>query len=353
MSPRPRATVALVAERANVSVASVSRVLNGQPASPELAARVRQAASELGYVPDASARSLKVRRTEQLALAVADVGNPVYVSMMRAVETVVKAANYRLLLSSVGSDPDDEVALLASLAHGYADGLILSPLRVTPALLDGLAAALVPVVVVGTLPRGVPVDNVRVNSGRGVGLVVRHLAETGRRSIGLLNGPVDTVPGAARQRGFERAMRELGLPSSPALRVAAADFTFAAGREAAGRLLDGAKLDGLVCANDLLAVGAVNVLTERGLAVPDDVAVSGMDGTELAELYAPPLTTVDLGATDRGRIAAELLLDRLRRPDVEPRRVTVAPRLIVRASTAPVGRSGSTAQRGRNARTPR
>lgn len=336
MPPAVRPTVSLVAARAGVSPASVSRVLNGRPASPRLADAVRAAAVELGYVPDAMARSLKIRRTEQLALAVADVGNPAYVAMMRGVERVSKAADYRLVLCSIGSAEDEELELLRSLRHGFADGLILSPLRITPALLAELAAPAVPVVVVGTLPRGVPVDNVRVDSVRGVGLAVRHLAAGGRERVALVNGPVDTVPGAARQRGYERALRALGLPRLPAAAVAAADFTVPAGAEAGARLLDGYRPDAVMCANDLLALGVLRALAERGLRVPEDVAVIGMDDTDLAPLTNPPLTSVQLGAEDRGRMAAELLLDRLRDPGVQPRRVTVAPRLCVRESSAPL-----------------
>ena len=111
-------------------MASVSRVLNGLPATEEMAARVQAAVEELGYVPDSRARSLKVGRTFQLTLAVADVGNPVYVTMMRAVESVVSAAGYRLVVTTTGPDVVDEVALVQGMARGYADGLVISPLRV-------------------------------------------------------------------------------------------------------------------------------------------------------------------------------------------------------------------------------
>lgn len=338
-----RPTVAEVAAHAGVSVASVSRVLNGLPASPEMVARVTAAAQELGYVPDAAARSLKVRRTEQLTLSVADAGNPVYVAMMRAVERVVKGAGYRLVLSSTGSDPDEEEELVRSLAHGYADGLIISPLRITAELIAALTQCPVPVVVIGTLPAGVPLDNVRVNSARGVGLAVDHLVGRGRRALTFVNGPTDTVPGTARQRGFERAVREHGLADS-ARRITAGDFTYAAGEAVVGELLAGGRPDAVLCANDLIAVAVLNGLHARGLRVPEDVAVTGMDDTDLTLMCRPQLTSVRLGAADRGRIAAELLLDRIAAPGSDPRRVTVTPRLVVRESTGPAGRAaGATA----------
>src|SRR5882762_7105766 len=124
--PASRPTVVTVARLAGVSVASVSRVLNGGTATPRMEQRVRSAAAQLGYVPDAAARSLRAGRTYQLAFAVADLGNPTYVDMMRGVEAVTSSSGYRLLVHSTGSDPADEISLIESLGHRYVDGLILS-----------------------------------------------------------------------------------------------------------------------------------------------------------------------------------------------------------------------------------
>jgi len=341
MSIPQRATAAQVAARAGVSVASVSRVLNGLASSLRMAERVQSAAAELGYVPDATARSLKVGRTEQLALAVADVGNPAYVAMMRAVEDVVRTAGYRTVLSAMGADPADEIDVVRNLARGYADGLILSPLRVTPELVRELEQATRPVVVVGTLPPGTAIDNVRADSPGGVRLALTHLHDSGRRRIGFLNGPADTVPGTARARGYLRTVRRLGLPESAALCVTASDFTYDAGRAVADQLLDQDEPpDAVLGANDLLAVAVINAITERGGRVPEDIAVVGMDDTELASYIRPSLTSVGLGSVERGRIAAELLLARIADPGREVQRVTVTPRLTVRSSSVSAGGFG-------------
>jgi len=333
MAARP--TLVLVAQLAGVSVASASRALNGLPSSSEMAIRVRAAADELGYAPNAMARSLKVSRTQQLVFSVADVGNPVYVAMMRAIEPVVRSAGYRLVLSSTGSDPKEEIGVLKSLAHGYADGVILSPLRITDDLLEELLRARVPVVVVGTLPAGAEFDNVQADSPRGVRLALKHLFETGRRRIAFLNGPEDTVPGSARAKGFQRTTVRLGIDPDPALRISAADFTFAAGQDAAAELFDRIRPDAVLAANDLLAVAALHDLGARGLRVPDDVAVVGMDDTDLAVLARPSLSSVNLGSADRGRLAAELLLDRIADPQRPVQRVMVKARLVVRDSSGP------------------
>ena len=331
--PIDRPTVARVAELAGVSVASVSRVLNGLSASEDMLVRVNEAVAELGYRPNAMARSLKVRRTQQLAFAVADVGNPVYVEMMRAVEAETKTRGYRLLVSSTGAEKSDIHALLDGLAHGYADGLILSPVRVDEELVEALRHLDLPVVVVGTVPKDLAVDNVRANSSGGVRLALEHLHAGGRRRIAFVNGPVDTVPGSARNRAFERTARALGLDPDPALRFEAEDFTLAAGRAAAESLLERAVPDAVLGGNDLLAIATMQVLAERRLRVPHDVAVVGMDDTEIAGVTTPSLTSVDLGSRERGRLAARLLLERLADPDRDVQRVTVQPHLVVRSSS--------------------
>jgi len=332
MAQRRRSTLVAVAERAGVSIASVSRVLNDLPASPEVAERVRRAAEELGYVPDATARSLKAGRTDQIALAVADVGNPVYVTMMRAVTEALGGTDYRLVLSSTGNDPAAQIDLLASLNQGYADGLILIPLRVTDELLDAVRRSRLPIVVIGSLPEDAGTDNVRADSTAGMGLAVEHLVATGRRRIAFLNGPRDTVPGEARRRGFDDASARLGV--EVAGHAEAEDFTHQAGLAPARELLAAETApEAIVCANDLLALAAIKAVRETGRRVPEDVAVVGMDDSDIAELSDPALTSVDLGAAERARVAAELLLDRLRERDLPARRVVVEPSLHAREST--------------------
>lgn len=331
-----RPTLVTVARLAGVSVASASRVLSGGgPATPAMQRRVRAAAEELGYVPDDAARSLRAGRTYQLGLAVADIGNPTYVAMMRGIESITRAAGYRLLLHSTGAETDDEIATLSSLRLGFVDGLIICPIRVDHRLLRALADARAPIAVIGNLPEGSLVDNVRTDSERGITLAARHLLDTGRRRLALVNGPPDTTPGGARLAGFRAVVAGASLPDSAGAIESAADFTYPAGLEAARRLLDRFTPDAVLCSNDLLALAVIRTLADRGLRVPDDVAVTGMDDSELTEMHLPSLTSVSLGAEERGRWAARMLLDRIARPDLPPRREQVGPRLVIRESSRP------------------
>ena len=325
-------TLATVARLANVSVASASRVLNGIKTNPETLQRVREAADAVGYVPNAAARSLRSRRTGQIAFAMPDVANPVYTTMVSSIQQVARSHGIRLILHSTEADIADELSLLADLRQRYVDGLILVSLRFTPAHAEAVAGAAVPVVVIGRPTKEAQVDTVRPNSRRGAADAVRHLHSTGRRRIALVNGPESTAPGSARKLGYLDALRACELERDDALAETADDFTIDAGREAAERLLARVRPDAIFCANDLLALGALSALRAAGLDVPRDVALVGMDNTNLSAVTWPPLTTVDLGSAERARIAAELLLARIEHPGRRARSVGVEPRLVVRSS---------------------
>lgn len=326
-------TITTVARLANVSVASASRVLNGIRTSPDTFARVTEAADAVGYVPNAAARSLRSRRTGQIAFAMPDVGNPVYTTMVSSIQDVARTRGWRLLLHSTGADAEDELAMVRDLKHRFVDGLILASLHLTDAHADELRHAAAPVVVIGQPTKGTPVDTVRAHSRKGAAEAVRHLHAVGRRRIAFVNGPQHTVPGASRRRGYLDGLRSCGLARDDALIEVAADFMIEPGRGATERLLGRARPDAILCANDLLAVGALAELHAAGLDVPGDVALVGMDDSALCEVTWPPLTSVDLGSAERARIAAELLLERIENPALEPRVVGVEPRLVVRASS--------------------
>jgi LacI family transcriptional regulator len=296
---------------------------------------VTEAAEAIGYVPNAAARSLRSRRTGQIAFAMPDVANPVYTAMVGSIQTVARDAGVRLLLHSTGSDAADELAMLRDLKQRFVDGLILCSLRITEAHALELNRAAVPVIVIGSPPKGTRVDTVRTKSRKGAADAVRHLHAVGRRRIAFVNGPTNTVPGAARRAGYLDGLRACGLDRDEALCVVADDFMVDPGRSAAERLLGRTRPDAILCANDLLAVGTLAALRDRGLEIPGDVAVVGMDNTGLSALTWPALTTIDLGSAERARIAAELLFRRIEDPDRTPQSISVEPRLVVRASSGP------------------
>jgi LacI family transcriptional regulator len=199
----------------------------------------------------------------------------------------------------------------------------------------------VPIVVIGRSLEKQGIDSVSTDSAEGLGQAVAHLVEIGRRRIGFVNGPLDTTPGAARQRGFDAATSGAAFAGDHAETERADDFTVAAGLAAAHRLLvrdpEAGPFDAVVAANDLLAIGVIRAAGELGLSVPRDLAVTGMDDTEIGRVFQPSLTSVSLGSAERGRVAAQLVLDRVGDVVRPAQQVAVGPHLFVRESTAQEG----------------
>ena len=326
------ATMNSVALRAGVSVASVSRVLNGLAARPDTEIRVRAAIAELGYQPNSAARALKVRQSDQICLSFADIGNPAYVSMTRGVERVLHDSKYRLVLASSFSSVEEIIRHLESMGRGYADGLIISPIYSDPEITDLISKLNVPVVLIGTLPLGLNVDNVYIDSSQGIKLAATHLRERGCTKIGLLNGPIKTNPGKRRLQGFKKVIISLNLDFKENRIIQAEDFTSTAGYLSLQECKTLNSIDALICANDLLAAGALKYLSEQKIKVPGDIAIVGIDNTELASLVNPTLTSVDLLAEKRGELASTLLLDRIQNPLRAPKTIKVQPTLVVRNS---------------------
>ncbi|WP_175414129.1 LacI family DNA-binding transcriptional regulator [Agrococcus sp. SGAir0287] len=319
-------TLAAVAARAGVSIASASRALNGGIASTATIARVQQAADDLGYRPNLMARGLQSGRTGQVAMLVPDAANPVYARMMSALQSELDAHGIRLLMQQVPAEPVDAIDALSA---GLVDGAVVVALRVTDALVRAVRRAAVPVVVLG-LVEAAGIDSVRADSRSGMALLVEHLASRGAHRVGLVVGPTDTTPGRTRLDGFVAACRAQGVDAG--LVEVAEDFTHAAARPAARALLARGVPDAIVAANDAMALATLRECATLGLRVPHDLLLAGLDDTEPAELSVPSLTSVDLGAHERARIAARTLLARI--DGAGPSGATaVAPRLVVREST--------------------
>lgn len=332
------ATITTIAREAGVSIASVSRVLNGLGTKPATERKVREAAERLGYVPSYAARSLQSRRTQQVAFAMADIGNPVYQAMTRQIQAVIREAGYRLLLHSTDGDIEDEQELIESLRQRYADGLIICPIRITDEHLAGMRATSVPVVAIGWVGDGPPIDSVLTDARKGISMAVDHLAQLGRQRIAFLDGPLDTVPGHERLHGYRDGLADVDLNYDENL-VVTRDFYRTDGAAMAAELLDSARPDAFVCANDMIAIGALDTLRARGVQVPEEIAVVGMDDTDLATMCWRPLSSVSLGSVEQARMAAEMLVSRLSddpvQDSIRPRVATIEPELVVRQSSDP------------------
>jgi len=326
-------TIGLVAKRAGVSVASVSRVINGTLARPNTERRVRAAIEELSYHPNSAARALKVRASEQICLSFADVGNPAYLALTRGISRVMKDSKYRIVLSTSVSNEKEIAQHLQGLGSGYADGLIISPIVTNERITELLKELRVPTVLIGTLPPGIKIDNVSIDSNKGIEMAVAHLKETGRKKVAFINGPLATNPGKRRNLGFIAAMEKYKLKISEGAITFLSDFTSEAAIEGLKTADSLKKFDSIICANDLIAAGVIKILLESNMDVGPEIAVIGMDNTELGKILTPSLTSIDLLAEKRGEVAARLLLERMNDGQIPPRKVELKSTIVIRDSS--------------------
>jgi DNA-binding LacI/PurR family transcriptional regulator len=320
-----------VAREAGVSRALVSLVMRGQPnVSADRRRRVLEVAGRLGYRPNAMARSLASRRTRTVGVILDDLRNPFFAEIAGGVEELASDLGYQLLLGAGGRLARRERTALATLLEYRVDGLILVSPRMRAADIAA-AAAEVPLVVVGRQVRGVDADSVLIDERHGTGLVLDHLVGLGHERIAHVDGGRG-AGGPQRRSAYLRGMRIRGLASRA--RVIAGDFTEEAGTSAARTLLTGSDLPTAVfAANDMVAAGLLGEFDRAGREVPGDVSIVGYDNISIAHLAHVSLTTVDQPRTAMGRMALELLLERISRRHPPVVRL-VEPTLVIRATTA-------------------
>lgn len=328
-----RATIVDVAERAGVSKSLVSLVMSGSPRVGEESRRaVMQAATELGYRPNAIARSLVRQSSAVLGCVLSDLHNPFFADVADGIEEAAVKGGYRAILSAGFLDPEREAAAMETLLQLQADGLILLGPMMELSRIE-TAARQVPLVVVGLKTRVRTLDSVRNDDEAGAASVVDHLVELGHRRIAHVHA--GSMGGAAgRRQGYEKAMVRHGLGAH--VRSVRGAFTEAGGALAMRRIIESGDLPTAVfVANDLSAMGALEALAEAGLSVPDDVSLVGYDDIITSHSARVALTTVAQPSMAMGRAATELLIERLTSDRTEARHLVLAPRLVVRGSTAP------------------
>ncbi len=328
-----RPTIVDVAERAGVSKSLVSLVLrDAGRVSPERREAVLTAARELGYRPNAVARSLVRQRSHVLGLMLSDLHNPYFAECVDGIDERAGAEHYRTILTTGHLAHDHELDAIETLLELQVDGLMLIGSAVATAAIREVSRE-VPVVLVGRATRADSVDSVVNDDRMGAELVVDYLVALGHRHIAHVDG--GRGAGAAQRRtGYERAMGRHGLAAQAT--VAPGAFTHDGGVRGTRELLEAdVRPSAVFAANDLAATGALEVLDRAGLRVPEDVSVVGYDNTQAAGSYRYDLTTIDQPRREMGRMAVSLLLERIRGARDEPRHVVLSPSLVVRGSTGP------------------
>jgi len=340
-----RPTIYDVASTAGVSLATVSRVINGSaPVTEATRRRVLDAAGALGFRPSLVASSLSRRRTQTLGLVVPDIANPFFAELARAVEHAAAGRGFAVFVCSTDERATVEAASVDALTRRRVDGLILctgNPVTFDLARRSGVAA----VSVARDLPDGADGHwAVVLNDRLGGRLAVRHLLRLGHRRIGFLGESARIPSSESRRQGYLDAMREAGAPVSPSWM---ADVPAHAPRRLADavRRLQAEGLTAVCVAADAVALRLVRALREVGMNVPEAISIVSFDDTEIARLLEPPLTSVRQPIGRMGRIAVEILVAGT--GDERARRRLVRPSLVARASTAPLatGDAGATGLR--------
>ncbi|GFN21903.1 LacI family DNA-binding transcriptional regulator [Thermanaeromonas sp. C210] len=328
-------TIKDVARKAGVSVTTVSRVLNNSPhpISPETRQRVLEAVAELGFLPNAAARSLQLQETKTIGLMLPDIANPYYPGIVRGIEDVAHEEGYTIILCNTDRSRERTSRYLRVLREKRVDGIIFTGGGVVEdACRDRFfwREEEIPTVVIGRHSADFPsvqIDNVAAAKG-----AIAHLISQGHRYIACITGPETSTTARDRLQGYREALAEAGLEYDAAM-VVAGDFSPAGGYRALEELLARPRLKftALFTHNDLMAVGALKALADNGLSVPRDVAVVGFDDIPLASYVLPRLTTVAVPVYDLGVTAMRLLRDLLQGREVAP--VTTLPtELVVRES---------------------
>ena len=332
-------TIKDVARHANVSVATVSRALNGHPnVAEDVRRRILGVAEQLRYSPHHAARSLSSRRTQTLGVVLPDLYGEFFSELMRGIDHVARERGLHLLVSSYHGNPQEQGAALRTM-RGRVDGLLLMSPFVDGA--EALAAELPPMPVVLMNPALVPEDRsaVGVDNHGGAMAMMRHLLDAGHKRIAFIAGPADNFDANERLRGYRDAIA--ATPGAEAW-VMPGDFDEASGHRAGQALLQAqARPDAVFAANDMMALGCLFALTQGGLRVPADIALAGFDDIPLSRYVHPALTTMRVEIAELGARAIHKLLDAGQGDAAAAgSRELLEPRLVVRRSSQVPGPDG-------------
>lgn len=331
-----RLTIAEIAKLAGVSTATISRVLNGKSdVNEKTRRRIQRIIKRYGFTPHALARSLSLKKTNNLGVIIPHTADylfssPYFAELIRSFGQQVNSCSYRLILSTT-SEERSSSEVYNELLYGAVDGLLVLDVRVGDERVCWLKGAGIPFALVGQDPKAEGISFVDSDNEQGAYQATKHLIELGHEEIFLMNGPRGHWVSQSREQGFRRALKEVGLSPSG---IFYSPFTIEAGFALAQEVFKRSRRDfGLLAASDLQAFGAINALKQLGLKVGDQVSVIGFDDIPLAQFFDPPLSTVRQPIWQIGQEAAKALIRRVESPESEPIRRILPTELIIRNST--------------------
>ncbi|ACB86245.1 LacI family DNA-binding transcriptional regulator [Natranaerobius thermophilus] len=309
------ATIKDIAKKAGVSITSVSQVLNNKDMGikEETKEKILAAARELDYKPNYLARGLITKKTNTLGLIIPDITNPFFPQVVRAIEDTANYQGYNMILCNTDDDVDKEKLYLRVLEEKCVDGIIFtSSTKSSKSYLDHLENNDTPFVLLDRSFSG-PLDfpKVYTDGYKGIKLAMNHLITRGHRDIAFLSGPETSQTAKDRLEGYRQALSEAGLtPESESQLIYYGDYKALSGEQGIAELLDtNPHITAVVAANDLMAVGAMRTIKNRGLKIPEDISIIGFDNIQTSRLVDPPLTTVAQPSYQMGQMATDILID--------------------------------------------
>lgn len=325
-----------IAKRAKVSTATVSRAINGVPTvDPQLAKRVWKIVDESGYYPNTQARALVSGRSRIFGLIVSEITNPFFPEIVQSFEEIAIQHNYEILLTSTVYDPKRMALAVRRMIERRVDGVAILTFGMEDSLIADLRFRKVPLVFVDVGPPAPGVGNIRILYQHGIRQAVQHLAALRHVRIAFVSGPLHLRSAMARKTAFEESMREIGAKVEPELMVVG-DHTMEGGMRALAKLANlRSRPTGVICSNDMSAIGVMREAYDYGIVIPRDLSVVGFDDIRLAQFMIPPLTTVQMSQTELAKLAFQALLNERREsPAPKGSEYTLNTNLILRKSTA-------------------
>ena len=326
-------TIRDIAEKAGVSINTVSRALNNKPdISEETRRKILKIAQELGYVKNATASSLRSKQTNIVGVIIADSANPFYAEVLKGIEAASRKYGYQIMLMNTERIYENEEKAIEVLLQRRVDGLLITPVQDKSDDIRALIERKVPFVIVGRHFEELEVDEIHSDEVKGGYLATRHLIERGRKNIIMISGYLFKSAAYMRLEGYRKALKEYGIPFSEKM-IIETDIDIESGYRAMREAIEkGLEFDAVFCYNDLLAFGVIKALKECGYRIPEDVAVVGYDDIVYSSFVCPSLTTVRIKKFEMGFEAFMMLLQRLKGRRKRRKRVILDVELVVRES---------------------
>lgn len=333
-------TIYEVASMAGVSPKTAARILAGETGRAVNRERVLKAAKRLKYVRNQQAVNFRSRQSGLIGLIVPDIANPQYPFFCRFAHDAALEHGYRMILANTYGHAEEEASTLRMFQANRIEGLILvcsegEQDKACDHLIKSLLIRNIPVIIGGRSLRGIPADRFALQNVKAVDRLVDYLVKTGRKRLAFIGGVRELLATRERYQGFKKGLIRHRLKEVSEY-IKFQDFTIESGIQQTAALLRIPKHrhpDAIVCANDMIALGAIRVLQENGIRIPEEMAVAGFDDISLAEIVRPQLTTLRQPLERMARDGIDLIVDRIRRKDIsKPRILSYDPELIIRES---------------------